>query len=360
MRKINYITSDEWWDTDVDILRDLVRYYEVSVYVLSPAPKRAKFPIKRVEGCSKIHDICYHFRKRNPLCAIFFLWYFFISIVACYKKGTITFCLNGWHPFLTPFFYCFLPKDNTIISNHNYLSHNPNEKQLNVLFYRKFKLFHFHSEAQQLLFKKDFPEKKCFFSKMPPKNLGNPNGLYKVDKSKTILLFFGLIRDYKRLDLLINAVNQLPEENFKVIIAGYTNDFAKYKKMIKDESKFQLQIRFISNEEIPDLFTVADFLVLPYDDATQSGPSLIALNYGLPIIASDQPSFKAMIKDGENGFLFDKGNVNSLEKVLKKVAQLSKIDIAKLKKKQIKIKESYLKMNAPHQAFESFISSYFS
>lgn len=359
MRKINYVTSDEWWDTDVDILRDLVHYYDVSVYVLSPAPKRAKFPVKRVEGCSKIHDICYHFRKRNPLCAIFFVWYFLVSMAACRKKNTITFCLNGWHPFLTPFFYCFLPKGRTIISNHNYLSHNPTARQPNVMFYRKFKFFHFHSEGQQLLFKRDYPQKKSFYSKMPPKDFGKPVGMYKAEPDKIVLLFFGLIRDYKRLDLLIDAVNHVQDDKLLVVIAGYANDFTKYKERINDESKYRLNIRFISNQEIPDLFTASDFLVLPYDDATQSGPSLIALNYGLPIIASDQPSFKEMIKDGENGFLFEKGNVASLEDVLKRMVQLSKSDIAELKKNQIKRKNDYLKMNAPHQEFESFISSNF-
>lgn len=360
MNKLNYITADEWWDTDIDILKDLVKYFDVSIYVLSPASKRAKFPVKEVEGCYEIHNICYHFRKRNPFCAIYFLWFFVLVFAAAYRRRSLNFCLNGWHPFLMPFFLWLLPKQRTIISSHNFLSHNHSRNDPNVLFYKKYRYFHFHSKPQELLFKKAYPSKSSFYTKMPVKNFGLPQGKYKINHDEKInLLFFGLIRDYKRLDLLIAALNSLPNANLRLIIAGYCNDFSKYQKMIKDSSMYQLDIRFIKNEEIADLFTICDFLVLPYDDATQSGPSLIALHYGLPIIASDQPSFKEMIKEGETGFLFPKGDMHSLKKLLNQVALMSKESIKSLKEKQIMMRDEYSVMNAPHVGFNKFFQEHF-
>ena len=57
----------------------------------------------------------------------------------------------------------------------------------------------------------------------------------------------------------------------------------------------------MKNDEIILYFQEADYLVLPYDESTQSGPLLIAYNYNIPVIASDIELFKTMVCDKQNG-----------------------------------------------------------
>lgn len=358
MRRLNYVTTDEWWDTDVNILKDLVEHYDLYVYVLSPAPKRCKYSIKEIKGCSHLCNINYRFRKRNLLSFIFMFEYYVRAVFAAHKKGCINFCMYGWHPFLIPFFLYLFPRKNTILSAHNYQVHSHSRYDVTKFFYKRYRHFHFHSKLQMDLFLKDYPKGKAFYTQMLPKDFGSPNGLFSLDKQKKkVLLAFGLIRKYKRLDLLIEAVNKLNSDDVLVLIAGYSGDFSGYEAMIKDKSKFRCEIRFIDNAEIADMFTISDFLVLPYDDATQSGPSLIALNYGLPIIASDLPAFKELIEEGANGYLFRKGSVESLSMVIDRALKLSSDELFILKSNQYSAKSKYIRDNNPFIKFDRFINN---
>lgn len=358
MQRLNYITSDEWWDTDINILKDLVNYYKLYVYVLSPAPQRSKFPLKEVDGCKYFYNCNYHFRKRNPLSIVFMFVYFVKVLCAANKSDVVNFCMYGWHPALRPFFLYLFPRKNTILSAHNYKAHEGLKNDPATAFYKRFKHFHFHSKMQMELYLKDFPHGSVFYTHMLPKDFGKPEGHFELEKKgRKVLLFFGLIRKYKRLDLLIEAVNQLDGDDYIVLIAGYCNNFSEYLSLIKNKERFQFEIRLIDNKEIPDLFTIADFLILPYDDATQSGPSLIALNYGLPIIASNLPAFEKLITSGENGFLFEKGSASSLSNILKAVFSLSCSEIQTLKNNQKKLKAVYARDNQPHVKFAEYINS---
>lgn len=358
MKRLNYITTDEWWDTDINILKDLVEHYDLYVYVLSPAPERSKYSEKEIKGCLHLYNINYRFRKRNLLSLIFMLVYFVRATFAAHKKGCVNFCMYGWHPFLIPLFLLFFPRKNTILSAHNYKAHSHSRYDLTSLFYKRYRYFHFHSKMQMDLYLKDYPKGKAFYTQMLPKDFGFPNGSFSLNKQKKkVLLAFGLIRRYKRLDLLIEAINKLNSDNVLVLIAGYSSDFSEYEAIMQDKSKFRCEIRLIDNAEIADLFSISDFLVLPYDDATQSGPSLIALNYGLPIIASDLPAFKELIDDGINGYLFKKGSVESLCLVIEKVLKLSDEEILNLKNNQYSSKSKYIRDNNPYIKIERFINT---
>lgn len=115
-----------------------------------------------------------------------------------------------------------------------------------------------------------------------------------LDSSRKNLLFFGLIRDYKGLDLLIEAMGEL-EDDYQLIIAGECyGSFEKYQALIDTSparNRIQVHNAYISDEEIPVYFSAADALILPYRSATQSGVVSVAYHYDLPMVATPVGDF---------------------------------------------------------------------
>lgn len=110
-----------------------------------------------------------------------------------------------------------------------------------------------------------------------------------LDPGKRTLLFFGLIRDYKGLDLLIDALPLLGEE-YQLVIAGESyGSFEKYQAQIAASGcadRIHIFNRYIDDEEVPQFFSAADLCVLPYKSATQSGITAISLHFDLPVVAT--------------------------------------------------------------------------
>ena len=127
-----------------------------------------------------------------------------------------------------------------------------------------------------------------------------------VCHDKKTLLFFGLIRDYKGLDLLIDAMNVL-DDSTKLIIAGESyGSFDKYQKQI-DQSRANERIKvincYIDDLDIPIIFSAADLLVLPYKSATQSGVLPIAYHFEVPVVATDVGGLTAAIATTGTGIV---------------------------------------------------------
>jgi len=110
-----------------------------------------------------------------------------------------------------------------------------------------------------------------------------------LDPDLRTLLFFGLIRDYKGLDLLIDALPLLGE-GYQLVIAGESyGSFDKYDSHIAATglgSNIKVFNRYIDDAEVPRFFSAADVCVLPYRSATQSGITAIALHFDLPLVAT--------------------------------------------------------------------------
>lgn len=129
-----------------------------------------------------------------------------------------------------------------------------------------------------------------------------------IDSEKKTILFFGFIRDYKGLDLLIEAFERL-DESYQLVIAGESyGSFDKYQSLI-DKSRLKDNIivhnYYISDERVPLYFSGADVCVLPYKSATQSGITSIAFQFDLPIIATKVGGLTESVIDGKNGLVAD-------------------------------------------------------
>ena len=110
-----------------------------------------------------------------------------------------------------------------------------------------------------------------------------------LDPKLRTLLFFGLIRDYKGLDLLIDAMPLLGPD-YQLVIAGESyGSFEKYDAQIAASGcagRIHVFNRYIDDEEVPRFFSAADLCVLPYKSATQSGITAIALHFDVPLVAT--------------------------------------------------------------------------
>lgn len=129
-----------------------------------------------------------------------------------------------------------------------------------------------------------------------------------LDPTKKTLLFFGLIRAYKGLDILLEAFSVLPSD-YQLVIAGESyEDFSKYDELIdryRLRERILIHNRYISDREVRYYFSAADVCILPYKTATQSGISGIAANFNVPSIVTNVGGLKDYIEDGKTGILVD-------------------------------------------------------
>lgn len=123
------------------------------------------------------------------------------------------------------------------------------------------------------------------------------------------LLFFGFIRSYKGLDLLIEAFsdNRLRNRNLKLIIAGEFYEESKpYREMVEKlniSDDVILFDRFINDDEVRIFFSVADLVVQPYRSATQSGVTQIAYHFEKPMLVTDVGGLREIVPDRLCGYV---------------------------------------------------------
>ena len=127
-------------------------------------------------------------------------------------------------------------------------------------------------------------------------------------KDKKILLFFGIIRDYKGLDVLIETLAKL-DDSYHLIIAGEAyGDFKKYQRLmdqVQVSERCQVFERYIDDHEVPLFFSASDVCMLTYKSATQSGISGISQHFELPTIATNVGGLAESIIHGETGYVVD-------------------------------------------------------
>lgn len=126
-------------------------------------------------------------------------------------------------------------------------------------------------------------------------------------KGKRVLLFFGYVRPYKGLSVLLSALPLLKTQGIELVIAGECyEDKQKYLNLMQElriSDQVQFLDRYIPNEDVRVYFTAADLVVLPYRSATQSGIVQVAYAFGVPIVVSAVGGIPEIVEDGETGLL---------------------------------------------------------
>ncbi len=129
-----------------------------------------------------------------------------------------------------------------------------------------------------------------------------------IGRDEKVVLFFGYIRKYKGLHVLLDAMKEvLKSVAVRLLVVGeFYDDERSYRDQIAElglSDKLKLVSDYVPNEEVATYFSAADVVVLPYTDATQSGIAQIAYNFDRPIIATDVGGLAEVVIDGRTGLV---------------------------------------------------------
>ena len=178
--------------------------------------------------------------------------------------------------------------------------------------------FLFFSHSQSALFETEASKK--FIIPLAINDYGNSETNPPTDK--VVFQYFGYMISTKNVGLLIKAACKLKEQTnkpFLVRVYGHCRNWEQlYQPFVKYPEIFDLRPESIPDEEIPNVFSSAHYLVQPYKTVTQSGPTKLAYGYHLPIIASDLPGFRESIIEDVTGLFFKSEDVDSLTSLMKR------------------------------------------
>lgn len=227
-----------------------------------------------------------------------------------------------WTPILAPIYFvtlsiCKLRNKKIIITVHNVLPHNNKysyiSKFLSKLVFVLGDEFIVHSS-------RNIEELHDIYGINKEKISRIPHGISrikmnKIEKkvsrekiglpiSKKIIVCFGGIRDYKGIDVVLEALSKISKktDNVLLVIAGYPwVDWSKYEEIIQKNNLddcVKLFLRFIPSNEMDYFFYASDLIVLPYRNfMSQSGAGSDALSYEIPLIVSDVGGLPELVKD---------------------------------------------------------------
>jgi glycosyltransferase involved in cell wall biosynthesis len=135
------------------------------------------------------------------------------------------------------------------------------------------------------------------------------------------VLFFGRIQEYKGLNYLLDSIplvsNRVPNIRFIVAGAGKIPDHAVLSEY---SCSIDIRNRFIPRAEVEQLLGEADLVALPYIEASQSGPLMMAIAFGIPVVATDVGAIPAVVRSTGMGFVVPSRDETSLAAAIIKIA----------------------------------------
>lgn len=334
MRRIAYISSEWLIDTDITVIGELASEYELHFFYVCNC-NSPRYNIEKLKSFCMDHNIHLHLYNH---CAkylsikTFWLNYWLIKDADKLNPELIVKINSQLYWLILSSFFL---RGEIVYGFHDVKPHSNTKGGFLINFVikqtiRLNKTFFVYSSTQFNFFTQHWPNKNVVNVGMSAKSFGEPHVKCPPISGGVKLLFFGRIEAYKGLGDLISYMEKLQEDgirNITLSIYGKGPYWSTCVALIRTKEIFNLNIRFIENEEIADLFSSHHFLILPYRDTTQSGPLLIAANYGIPIVAPRFPSFLEIYS--ENSALFyDKGN---LLDALKRLSTFTDSDYSNLK-----------------------------
>jgi len=137
------------------------------------------------------------------------------------------------------------------------------------------------------------------------------------------LLFFGIVRPYKGLDVLLRALARAPEHLTLTVAGEFWGGTADTKQLIAKlglTGRVRLRPGYLPADQLPALFAAADALVLPYREATASQNALLAFAHGVPVITTTAGALADVVRDGVDGLTCVPGDIDDLARALAAVS----------------------------------------
>jgi D-inositol-3-phosphate glycosyltransferase len=233
-----------------------------------------------------------------------------------------------------------------VFTAHNVLPHERKklDYSLNKVIYRRADKIIVHTEYIKDKLVKNFPVSKDKVNIVPHGNFDNylskeeittegaraKLGLKATDK---VLLFFGYIREYKGLDLLLDAFEQVNklDSSIKLLIAGNPQSKelrSKYENKLKELKNTYAFLQFIPSQDVATYLTSADIVILPYRNIDHSGIIHLAYSFGKPVIATPVGDFPESVEDGRSGFVTDDISIESIKNtIIKAFSDMNKLEM---------------------------------
>ncbi len=233
---------------------------------------------------------------------------------------------DWWQPFFGPCHYIisFLLKKQykgkILFITENFISHESRfiDSFLTKLGLRNADSFLTLSDVVAKDLEKISHGRKIYRSSLPPFDCYLTGDNFSKNESRKelnlsdndkVLLFFGYVRKYKGLDILIDALPRatklIPE--LKLLIVGeFYDDVSKYVSQVKKlglQEKVIIVNKFVANEEVGKYYTAADVTVLPYRSATQSAVLNVSYSFGKPVIATKVGGLTEFVKNNYTGII---------------------------------------------------------
>ncbi|MEK6816998.1 MAG: glycosyltransferase, partial [Nanoarchaeota archaeon] len=247
--------------------------------------------------------------------------------------------IHWFTPQMAPLYYTILKLNSmgtrkpVVLTCHNIEPHesNPLDHLMTVKTFELADHFVVHAAQNRERLIKDYGKKPenvhvvhhgtfGYFTRWSKESKKELKKFFHFNDKDIILLFFGYIRKYKGLHHLLNALPKVVEKNpnVKVLVGGelwlgkdYIDDIIKRNGM---EKHVRVYPRYVQDYDVHKFFDVADIFVLPYNNSEQtiSGPLLVGMAFGKPIIVSPVGGVGEFIKAKHNGILTPCGDEDAL------------------------------------------------
>lgn len=187
-------------------------------------------------------------------------------------------------------------------------------------------------------------DKKIYRSELPVYDCYQSDNKFDIKIFKTqlgfneesfVILFFGYIRKYKGLDVLINAFPSISEKipDARLLIVGEfydkENTYTEQIKKLNIEEKVKVVNQFVPNEDVAKYYQVSDLVVLPYRSATQSGILNVAYGFYKPVIVTNVGGLAEFVEEGKTGFVVKPESPDAItDAVLKFIKLKASVDFS--------------------------------
>lgn len=360
-KKIFWLTPDYFADVDAAVVPSLMKHYEIEWMIISPLNSKRK--ADGIIRDSDVRPMQFNLKRKQRDPRVIFQYIELLKQIRRSNPDLVYLSFSGL-PYFFLLLFLFIKPGKIIYALHNVTTPDGAMNELvtrifQKVYYMQLKRFHVFSEFQLQQIKKMLPDKKHYYAPLALKDYGKSNAVPPDNVIR--FLFFGYILKYKRVDLLINSFQEVYDKgyrNIELVIAGTCDEWDCYQALIKHPEAIRTRIEIIPNKDIPDLVSSCHYVVLPYQDGTQSGVIPVAYQYNKPVIATDIEAFRQFIIGGETGYVFRKNSPGSLSSTLEYAIKNHKNNYKSLTRNVIQFKSEEYSIGKILSMYRGFLDDF--